>query len=327
MLLKRYTLSLIVLTMLLIGSSAFAQVRATDIVLSIYPENPNPNQNITATLNSHAIDLDKANIYWSLNNEEVGGGVGKKTFSFKTGSLGSSSVLSATIDTVDGQSMLKTATISPTNVDILWEAYDVYSPPFYKGKTLVGSQGSFKVVAIPNIVYQGSMVSPNNLSYTWSKDGSVKTDSSGWGKNHLIFQNSYLDKDNNIEVKVSDIAGGITASGKLNLKTTTPKIVFYKNDRNLGMVWEKSISDGFTIEKEGSTLVAEPYFFSPKNLNSSSLSFDWYINGDKIPTQLTKNILPIAPEAGKSGTATIKLLVNNINTLFQSAEQKLNVQF
>jgi len=243
------------------------------------------------------------------------------------GNLGSPTTLSATIETIDGQSLLKTITITPADVDMLWEAYDAYVPPFYKGKALAPSQGQFKVVAMSNLVNQSGKVNMNNLSYVWKKDDKVQSNSSGWGKSSFIFQNSYLDRDNTVEVKVSDISGNTNASGRITLNTTNPKILFYKNDPQLGIKWETALSNGFTINSDGEILVVEPYFFSPKNINAPELTFDWFLNGAKISTPNPKNILSIKPEAGQSGSATIKIGINNVNTLFQSLSKQLQVSF
>lgn len=324
---KKYKILIIILAITFMGFFAHAQIRDTDIVLSISPQYPNPNQNVNATLSSHTINLDKANITWSVNSQEMSGGIGKKSFSFKTGEAGVANVLSAMIDTIEGQSISKTITLSPANVDMLWEAYDAYVPPFYKGKALAPSQGKFKVVAIPNLINQGGKVNINNLSYAWKKDGNVQSNSSGWGKGSFIFQNSYLDRDNTVEVKVSDISGGTNASGRITLNTTNPKILFYENDPIFGIRWETALSNGFTISSDGKTLNVEPYFFSPKNINASELTFDWFLNGEKISTPSPKNILSIKPEAGQSGSATIKIDINNVNTLFQSLSKQINVQF
>ena len=324
---KKYTILSMILVIAFAGFFARAQVRNTDIVLSISPEYPNLNQNVNATLSSYVINLDKANISWSINDQDMSVGVGKKSFSFKMDSLVLPTTLSATIETMDGQSLLKTITITPTDVDMLWEAYDAYVPPFYKGKALAPSQGQFKVVAIPNLINQSGKVNMNNLSYVWKKDGKAQSDSSGWGKSSFIFQNSYLDRDNTVEVKVSDISGGTNASGRITLNTASPKILFYENNPQLGVKWETALSNGFTINKDGEILVVEPYFFSPKNINASELTFDWSLNGEKIQTPSPKNILSIKPEAGQSGSATIKVDINNINTLFQSLSKQLSVSF
>ena len=324
---NKYLILMFVVVFAFTGFFAHAQIQNTDIVLNISPQYPNSNQNVSATLSSHSINLDKANITWSVNDQQMSGGVGKKNFSFKMSALGETLNLSASIDTIDGQSLQKTLVITPADVDMLWEAYDAYTPPFYKGKALAPSQGSFKVVAIPSFINKNGKVNLNNLSYIWNKDGNTQSNSSGWGKSSFIFKNSYLDKGNTVEVEISDISGNTNTSGRIDLNTVNPKILFYENDPTLGVKWENTLSDGYTVDSKGKTLVVEPYFFSPKDLGSSILTFDWFLNGDKISTPDPKNILSIKPEAGQTGSATIKVDINNTATLFQEAIKQLNVNF
>ncbi len=324
---RKYLISILIIILGFIGFFAHAQVNNGDIILSVTPQYPSPNQNVTAILSSYTINLDKANISWSVNNQEMSTGVGKKSFSFKAEGPGSSSDLNVSIDTIDGQSMSKKLTITPAGVDMLWEAYDAYTPPFYRGKALVPSQGQFKVVAMPTIINQTGKVDMNNLSYAWTKDGDMQPDSSGWGKNYFIFQNSYLDRENVVEVKASDISESTNASGKITLNTSTPKILFYENDPQLGTKWETALTDGYTVRQNGDILIAEPYFFSPKNIDSSILTFDWSLNGEPIDTPNPKNILSIKPDAGQTGSATINVDINNTNTLFQEVAKQIDVQF
>ncbi|MFA4975590.1 MAG: hypothetical protein WC839_02295 [Candidatus Paceibacterota bacterium] len=325
--LRKNIILIIIFTIASAGFFANAQVRDTDIVLTITPEYPSPNQDVNATLNSYSVDLNKANITWLINNEEKTNGIGKKSFSFKITNSNSSTILSAIINTVDGQNISKSITISSTDIDMLWEAYDTYVPPFYKGKALAPSQGYFKIVAMPSIMGQTEKTNMRNLSYTWKKDSSVQTGSSGWGKNYLIFRNSYLDRENTAEVIVSDILGKTNTYGKVTLNTTNPKILFYKNNPSLGVGWETALTDGFTINSNGETIIAEPYFFSPKDINYSGLTFDWFLNGTKTETPNPKNILSIKPDTGQSGEAIIKIIINNTETLFQSMTKQINASF
>lgn len=309
------------------GIFTHAQVRDTDLVLDISPLYPNPNENVTATLTSYATNLDKAVITWSVDGQVRSEGIGKKSFFFTMAGAGTTLNISATINTLDGQSLQKSVLVTPTAVDLLWEANDSYSPPFYKGKTLVGSQGEFKVVAIPSLRNQNGAIDPDNLSYTWSKDGDMQPDSSGWGKTSFVFTNSYLDKGNSINLKVSDITGKVNASSNMDLQTSTPKVLFYEKDPALGVKWERSLNDGFIVNPSGSILVAEPYFFSPKDISTNDLTFTWYLNDGYVDTPTPKNVLSVKPEAGKSGNSIIRVVVNNVRTLFQTAEKTLNVTF
>ena len=324
---RKYLFLTLILILIFAGSFVHAQVREGDIVLNISPEHPDQGQNVTATLSSYSTNLDKAYISWSINGREMSRGIGKKVFLFTMEGLGVTINLNGTISTIDGQSINKTIIITPTSVDMLWEAYDSYAPPFYKGKTLAGGQGYFKVVAMPNLTSQGAKISASNLSYVWSKDGDIQNSVSGWGKNYFTFKNSYLDRGNTVEVEVSDILGGANTSGTVILQTVKPEIIFYKKDISLGTRWEQALNNGLQINENGETLVAEPYFFSPKSINSPNLTFIWSINGEQTQVPGPQNVLSIKPNSGQSGSAVIKLLVNNTKTLFQTAEKQISVEF
>ncbi|KKR79731.1 MAG: hypothetical protein UU24_C0003G0021 [Candidatus Nomurabacteria bacterium GW2011_GWA2_40_9] len=308
--------------------SVFAQVQNTDISIDISPAFPTANENVTVRLNTYVIDLSRANITWLINDQEVATGIGKKVFSFTMGGIGESTTVTARIDTVDGQSLVKSITVIGTNVDMLWEAVDSYAPPFYKGKTLVAREGTFKVVALPSIQSKTGYINPNNLSYTWERDNKGAPNASGWGKSAFSFKQSYLDKVSTVEVKVGDIFGSVNTSGKILLQGTQPKILFYEKDPLLGMQMQRSLnSSGFQVAKEGSTLVAVPYFFSPKDLNSANLKWEWFTGGTPISTPTVKNELSVKGVEGKSGTSRIKLIINNTKTLFQTAEKEINANF
>ena len=73
--------------------------------------------------------------------------------------------------------------------------------------------------------------------------------------------------------------------------------------------------------------MAEPYFFSGKDLKSGTLTFDWLLNGEKPLIPNPNNVFPLKPENNTSGAANIKLIINNTKTLFQSMSKEINVNF
>lgn len=302
------------------ASNAQAQVSDTDITLSISPTNPNLNETVNASISSYSTDLDKSYITWSVNGEELLTGIGKKTFSFTIKSSGVT--VQAKINTASGQNLIKSASVNTSNVDMLWQAVDSYVPPFYKGKTYVSKEGFFKVVAMPN-----TGASPINISYKWTKDGNGQPSASGWGKNGYVFKNTYLDKNNTIEVESTDILGNSTGKGKIVIVPTNPKIIFYENNPSTGLHLEKALGNNFSLNNTEDMFFVSPYFFSGKDLESSNLEFTWNINGQNIDTPNPVNILSVKPEEGKSGTANIKVNVKNTKTLFQEIAEQLNVQF
>ncbi|MDQ3245235.1 MAG: hypothetical protein M3P22_02750 [bacterium] len=318
---------LFVVTFSMFAVQAHAQVGNGDIVFYTNPANPAPFSSVTASVRSYVVDLDKALIVWSINGYEKINDIGKTDFYFIMGDADTTIEINVSINTVDGKNINKNIVLTPTNIDMLWEAVDSYSPPFYRGKTLVASEGSFKVVAIPNINTISGKINPNNMSYFWDQDGNGRPSISGWGKSYLTFKNNYLEKENEIKVLVSDLSGKIKSEANITLQTTKPKILFYKKSNQYGLEMNRSLADGYIVDKDGETVVAIPYFFSPRNIESGLLSFVWSLGGTKINTPTVINELAIKPEAGKSGSSKIKVFINNPKTLFQEAEKEIIVNF
>ncbi len=324
---KLYISFIIVMVSMFFGSFTYAQIRNTDIVLSINPTNPGPNQNATAELSSFAIDLDKTYISWRINARDVAHGVGKTKVSFTTGDIGSQTNIVVDLETIEGQILSKNITLTSSKIDLLWEAKDSYVPPFYKGKALGTREGTFKVVAMPNIIVKGEKVSANNLSYTWKKNGNGQPSSSGWGKSFFSFKNSFLDEENELEVRIGDIYENEVGKESITIPMQKPKIVFYKKDSTLNTELRKSLGSNAKISKDGVVIMAIPYFFSTKMQNFDDLKFSWLADGKEVITTYPKNEISVVGAEGKSGSGTIKLIIENENTLFQSSERLINVDF
>ncbi|MFA6274477.1 MAG: hypothetical protein WC662_04925 [Candidatus Paceibacterota bacterium] len=301
--------------------SVNAQLREADIVLELFPKYPRANEEIRASISTPAIDLNKTKISWILNGELIKETIGQKDFSFRAGDTNTQTTIEVQIQTLEGIIVNKKITVAPADVDLLWEAQDSYVPPFYKGKAMMPSQGKIKVVAIPNSSENKGLV------YSWKLDEINKQNSSGFGKNSYTFQNSYLDTKNTIETTVTNIQGNNVGSGKIVLAPRNPKILFYKKDVAQGTRWEKVLDNNFFINTNGETIVVEPYFFSPKNLNANEISLKWLLAGNEIDAPSVKNELSIKPGEDQSGSSTIKVIIENVNRLFLTAEKEINVKF
>ena len=298
-----------------------AQLQSGDIVLGISPQYPKANEQVRATVSTYTVDLNNARITWILNGETMLEGIGKKTFSFNSGASSFQTNLEVKIETISGSTINKKIIISPSNIDMLWESYNTYTPPFYRGKALASAEGSIKVVAMP------SNQNPAGLNYKWKQDDKSKQDSSGYEKNSFIYTNSFLEDANTVEVAVSDLFGNNIGLNTISITPGSPKILFYKKDQILGTNWDNVLTDGFSVNTNGDTIIAEPYFFSNKDLNSSGYEFIWSLNGENTMVPGQKNILSIKPLSGTSGNTAIKVIINNTRTLFQSMEKSLNVNF
>lgn len=305
----------------ILPTPATAAATQSDIFVTITPENPGPNENVSIAISSYAYNLDTVLISWTMNGKNVSSGIGKKTLSLQSPAAGSRTAVSATISLPDG-TVEKNITIRPSVIVLLWQANDSYVPPFYRGKALPSPESQVKVVAIPD-----SRVNPKNMTYSWKKDYNNESGSSGYGKNFFTYTSDYLEDSNNISVTASTIDQSYSASSNINIGTTTPKIVFYKNDTNLGTLWEMALGNGHII-KGDEIIEAAPYFISPKNIRIPMLKWSWSINGSPVDNiGLSKNLMPITVQPGVSGTSQIKLEVENIYKIFANVSKEISVEF
>ena len=310
-------------TILPLGTEAAS---SSNILVDVAPENPAPNENVSVVLNSYAYNLDSVLISWSVNGKNILSGIGKKSFSLNAPAAGAETSVVATISLPDGAIDTKII-IRPIVMTLLWQANDSYVPPFYKGKALPTPDSEVKVVAMPEIKIGSQAVSPKNMTYFWKKDYTNNQEGSGYGKNSFIYINDYLDDSNNISVTASTIDQKYSSGANIDIGTTQPKIIFYKNDANLGTLWEQALSNGHRITGN-EILEAAPYFISPQDIRIPILTWDWSINDIFINTSsFRKNLIPLSVQLGVSGTSKIKLEINNLYKIFETASGEINVEF
>jgi len=320
------SLSLAFIVIIIFGTFLPLKTKAAsiDILVNMVPENPAPGENVNITLKSYVNDLDSVLISWSVNGKNVSSGIGQKSFSLNAPSAGGETNVIATTHLPDGAIDIKTI-IRPSAMVLLWQAMDSYVPPFYKGKALPSPDSKVKVVALPEIRSGSSVVNPKNMTYLWKKDYTNSQDGSGYGKNSFTYVNDYLDNSNNIGVTASTTDQKYSSTGSMNIRTTEPKIIFYKKDTKLGTIWDIALTDGHKILGD-EVIEAAPYFISPKDIRIPTLTWDWFINDQTVITPFG-NKLPVQAQTGTSGTSKIKLEINNIDKIFESANKEINVSF
>ena len=222
-------LLLLFATFLLSGTVANAQ-SSSNIFISVVPPYPDPNENISVSLNSYLYNLDSVSISWSVNGKIITSGIGKKSFFTTAPDAGKEATVSATITLPDGITMEIKTVIKPSVMILLWQSNDdSYTPPFYKGKALPTPDSEVKVVAMPEIRTGSGLIDSKNMTYAWKKDYTNNVDGSGYGKNFFLFTNDYLENSNNISVTASTLDQKYSNQAYINIGTTEPKILFYKS--------------------------------------------------------------------------------------------------
>ncbi|MFA4890153.1 MAG: hypothetical protein WC587_00750 [Candidatus Paceibacterota bacterium] len=296
----------------------------TDFIIEMSPENPGPNENVNAKIITYSFDINRADISWLINGQKKDSGIGKSSFSFKTGEVGSKTTLTVSIITKDGLPASKSIIIRPADVDLLWEAAN-YVPPTYKGKALPSSESTIKVIAMPNIVSPGgNKILPSNLVYQWEINNKKFPDVSGYGKSSFTFRSSEIFNEDSISITVSDFSQTVVASKRIKIKIESPKIIFYENRPIEGVLYDNALSGETQLGSDEISVKAEPFFFSKRNMGR--LNYEWTMNGEKISPDTEPSIVTLRTGGG-SGSANIGLRISNLISILQFAEKSLMINY
>jgi len=294
----------------------------SNINIEITPENPEPNQDITIKLSSYAIDINKSMIVWKNNKNTVLSGYGKTSYSFRTSNDGLSSIFDISITPTGGvESISKRIAIVPSEVSLLWESNDGYTPPFYKGKSFATPESSIKVVAIPKSTSIKSKT--GSIVYDWRLNDNAMTNVSGYNKDSFVFINKTMNDTENVTVSVSSVSGQYNAKKTISIPITKPKIIFYKKSPLEGILYNNGYVGEIDSLGEETTIVAEPYFLSYKN-KEGDFNYTWKINNEKIKNPTKKTELTVRPTS-KGGFANISLQIESLSRLFQNVLSKVKI--
>lgn len=317
--------------LLLLGILIFPLItfgQTTSLLIQISPEYPGPQEIVTASVSSSSFNLDLANITWSLSGKKISSGAGQKSVSFKVGEVGEP-VSIKTIATLGNTSAQGSLVVNPSEVNILWQATDVYVPPFYKGKALPTPEASIKITAIPNIWKNGGgTYKTNDLSYKWRRDSEVLGSLSGRGVSSLFLKNDYLKKSERIGVEVRNTSDFKVGKEEVVIQIVEPSVLFYEKNPLLGILYGKALSGSIALSNEELSIAAEPYFFSPKDKANSKIKYNWSLNNKPIKSDsLSPGVLVVRQQPGTSGFADVSLLVTNPSKIMLSARNNIMLNF
>lgn len=294
------------------------------VQVSVSPEYPRPGQQVTITLSSYTADLERSNIQWFINGVKAKEGIAQKQFSVTAGASGSTQEVDVIITAVNGVTLTKNIVIQPGDVEILWQA-ESYTPPFYKGKALYPLQADLVAVAVPHLVRNGVTLKPEDLVYSWKKNGSVLKNESGYGKNIVTIPGGFGSKTIDLTVTVSSRDNRSTGMGRVVINNTVPQVVLYEDSLLYGTIYSKALASSFELGSQEIRLRAAPYFFSSSAHHTvSPLSFRWAINGLAIGQ--TSDVITLRkPE--KTGVSLISVDTENPTKMFQKSSKNMTVNF
>jgi len=182
---------------------------------------------------------------------------------------------------------------------------------------------------MPNIVVDGKSVNSDNLVFKWSKNGIVLGSESGLGKNSIIIEGSIPIRDIEVGLQVLNTSGKVVAATSKTILVNSPKIVFYEENSLYGILFNKSLNNGYYLGlKEEVDVIAKPFFFSFTSDVDNDALYKWYLNGNYIAPSGRKNLLVLKQTNTElKGTAKISLDLSNSTNIFQYTSGSFGVTF
>jgi len=301
---------------------------ALDLVtFSTNPQNPPPNQTVTVSIQSYAINLNSARITWYVDKEVVKDGIAEKSIRTNTKEFGQTTVIDVVLVDATGVRTDKKFLLRPIEIDLLWEA-DTYTPPFYKGKALPTYKSNVKATAMARI--RSLSDNPTSFYYTWTINR-IQGLGEGLGKTSAIIPMKYAGSPVPTEVRVREVSeqkdGGGTWSVVQNILATNPLLAFYEQAPLLGTIFERALSGSAGTKGTGFRIRAVPYFFSNDDMANGNLVYTWKKDGASVAPALD----PTSIQLGKTGTAAqssaVSLSVQNRKRILQQASAQITVNF
>ena len=253
-------------------------IEPADITMSFDPETPGTNEQVTVTVSSLITNLNRLRITWFINGEVIKTGIGETTLDFQTGIQGEVTTIDAYIQ-VDGQNTVrKWARVSPSDLDIVWQA-DTYTPPFYRGKALPTPESFIRVIGLPNVRNIGINNLEKSMVFNWDVNYENKPELSGFGRNPINIRNDFLRLEEVVELEVIHPDGLAEAKSSVTIPIVEPKLIIYSPLNYLKR------ANYVNLRNENSStikLTVEPFFFSVKRETINTMNINWFINANLV---------------------------------------------
>ncbi len=291
------------------------------------PTYPRSNGKAIIKIESFTFDLTRSFVSFYLNGEVAKQGVGIKSFSFKTGDLGSSDDVKITAKTKSKGTITKEINISPSKIDIVWEA-DTYTPPFYKGKALQSAKSAVTIEAMPELYKNGVRQDPEGLYYKWERNFRVIKEGFGANGKSLTIKNTRGKKSIEVSLEVENTEGSARTKRYMEIPVSEPEILFYEKNPLMGIIYKDELGEGTQLEGEEITIDAEPYFFSMNKRDFGSMRYNWEIDGkNQEATGHLAHTLTLRRVTDNEGTMQLSLFLRNSKEILQSDGKEIDIKY
>lgn len=286
------------------------------------PQNPVRGEQVDIRLLSRTLNLRGVTIRWLVNGQQVESGVGVTSISL-TPEATRQFEISAIIGS-ENDDLEFSKTFTPSEIDMIWEALDSYTPPLFEGKALFSGDGTVRVTANP-FIYRpdGTQYSPSNLVYDWEYNGLVYGDRSGFGRSS--FEINAGSGRSQVTVEISSRSGQILAKESITFYAQQSNLAIYQFLPLQGVLFNSAVSNEFIMESPEVNFVAYPLYVDISSVNDRNVTYNWRINN--LPADGDGNQITFVNANDTEGRADISLEVSTEPRFWGPLDKSFTLEF
>jgi len=303
------------------GTPHLLSAQSRDVALTITPELPGPNEEVTAKLETIGFEMSRASVTWRKNGEVIEGSDGRRV-TLETGPAGSDTTITAHVTLADSSRLTARRTLQTAAIDMVWEA-DTYTPPLYKGKARYTPMANATVAAIPRT---GGVYNADNLLYEWKVDGRRVAERTA-GKNSYAIRGSAINQDRVITARVYTPGGVPLAQQSMSLSSVSPEVQLYSQTTDTSVQYTHALSDAVTLDEQRLNVLAIPYFFSTTAPVAPSLDYTWSMNNTRFTTSYPPHGVTLERPNDTQGRARVSVSVRHQEKVSQNANAQATIRF
>lgn len=291
--------------------------QSSGVTIETAPLYPEPGERMTVEISSYTVNLSESFISWYAKGQTLKEGEGVTSISFITPN--ERIRITAQIITPDRQEIVTFVDVSASSVDLLWEAPNSYTPPFYKGKALPGPESLVKFTAIP--ISDSSINSAQNSQFYWEHNQEENSRNNGRGKSSFSVILSPLRNQETVSVRT--ITSGRTATAETTISFFPMSASVYPLSSGGEPFILRSLRNGDVVNREV-TFFSAPYGASPKYLDNRTISFLWRLNRIQVSPSSRPFITTITP--GSLTEQDLSIEFEMIDSLFDKVSRVFNIR-
>lgn len=321
----KFTAVLLVLFFLSAAAQAQLVNEISSVTLAADPSSPSPGAKVTIAAATPTFDKNAAVFDWVIDGKprpELSG-QGQNIITLTAGALGSSIRINVAVSGPSG-SAKASLTIRVSDLALVWFA-ETYVPKWYRGKALPVPNSIVSVVALPNLIFGGERLRPEELVYRWSLNDEENIRSGAGEQVFRVKMSDLPESSQRIRVVVEDPEKRIHREGEVFLLPTKPRAVVYPATPLGGVETRSTFAFlGATLKSALLDFQVEPFFFPVSSRRD--LSYRWSVAGTDVAGGAENPFILTLDLSGQpSGEIPISAKVDDSDFMIPSASGFINI--